>query len=129
LEDKTQNRFEHSYHHRDHIYTPARHDKEQLHGRKAIGKTNANRSAIQVHSEIPTSKQHSSKARSKTPNSDQNQQIKHKTSPPVPFNQRSKSSCMFIRSKKKTFVPILFSFSSIKRCESSIYSCHYSYRK
>ncbi len=106
-------RFEKSYHHRNHIYIPSRLDKEQTHGRKA-GKSTSNTgrlsssktaSTTEIHDKSPrhsinsVSKEQSAKTQSTSPSSDKNQQQhtkKRSTSPPTSFDQPIRSLCMFI---------------------------------
>ncbi|CAF4667134.1 unnamed protein product, partial [Rotaria sp. Silwood1] len=102
--DETNNRFEKSYHHRNHIYIPSRLDKEQSHGRKT-GKSGVNSgrlsgskaaSSTQVehdsrsskHSLIPSSKADSFK--SSTSSKPQRSKTRSK-SPPLSSDQPTKS--------------------------------------
>ncbi|CAF1101213.1 unnamed protein product [Adineta ricciae] len=66
-DDGTHNRFEKSYHHRDHRYLPSPLDREHLRGPKTISKIihNANRlPAIDPHPATTTPRQHESRSQS-----------------------------------------------------------------
>ena len=81
------NRFEKSYHHRNHIYIPSRLDKDQTHGRKG-GKSGGNTGRLSTpkatitteihekppkHSVTSPSKHQNAAARSRSASSDKNQ--------------------------------------------------------
>ncbi|CAF4831962.1 unnamed protein product [Rotaria sp. Silwood1] len=102
--DETNNRFEKSYHHRNHIYIPSRLDKEQSHGRKTgksgvtSGRLSGSKAASSTqvehdsrsskHSLIPSSKADSFKS------STSSKQPRSKTrskSPPLSSDQPTKS--------------------------------------
>ncbi|UJR27956.1 hypothetical protein I4U23_009214 [Adineta vaga] len=106
------NRFEKSYHHRNHIYIPSRLDKEQIHGRKS-GKTGtggmtrsgASKTTLATHphdsshspkhSTSSISKQQHTKGKSASPTSDKHQNHSTKTrntSPTPSTDQPLKSS-------------------------------------
>ncbi len=106
-------RFEKSYHHRNHIYIPSRLDKEQTHNRKTGKSGNASRLSTskaavttEIHDKSPrhsttsasASKQQSAKAQPTSPSSDKKQQTtkNRSKSPPNTFDQPIRPSSMSI---------------------------------
>ncbi|CAF3492449.1 unnamed protein product [Rotaria sordida] len=106
--NETNNRFEKSYHHRNHIYIPPRLDKEQLHGRKtgrsssgtnrltgakAASSTQADHdSRSSKHSLIPSYKRESFKSTNSPKQRQQQQKSKSRSkSPPLSSDQPIKS--------------------------------------
>ncbi|UJR21456.1 hypothetical protein I4U23_024541 [Adineta vaga] len=85
-DDGAQNRFEKSYHHRDHRYLPSRPERELLHGPKTISKSvhNGHRlSPIHAHTTALTPRQANSRSRSRS--------ITQEESSPSPSHYRTKS--------------------------------------